>query len=151
MENTLIKTVANMQYLARMAGPHDALFAPGYHTVNSLRAPVDRWLSAPADYSRLALHHYAIKSRQDFASKAARGDSMSDEGKIVEDFWERIEAGCACTRINLSVRCGALSHPAPCSCLARCQSTKVCLRVQVHRQLHSWRGDAAAVWVWASG
>ncbi|KAL4858396.1 Glycosyltransferase family 92 protein [Chlorella vulgaris] len=93
VENTLIKTVANLQYLARMAGPHDALFPPGYHTVNSLRVPVDRWLSAPADYSRLALHHYAIKSRQDFASKAARGDSMSDEGKIVEDFWERIEAG----------------------------------------------------------
>ncbi|EFN58057.1 hypothetical protein CHLNCDRAFT_142313 [Chlorella variabilis] len=91
-ENTQIKTIANMQYLARMAGPHDAFYPPGHFTVNPSREPVVGPLSNGADYSRLALHHYAIKSREDFEEKMARGDVMGDRGKL-HDFWDRIEAG----------------------------------------------------------
>lgn len=50
-------------------------------------------LSAPAHYVRLALHHYAVKSEEDFRDKAARGDVMGDKVKDLDALWSRVEKG----------------------------------------------------------
>lgn len=93
MENTHIKTIANTRYLARMAGPHDAFYPPGRFTVNAAGERVQGPLSHRVEWSRLALHHYAVKSRQDFEAKAARGDVMGDDGKQLQALWDRVEQG----------------------------------------------------------
>jgi hypothetical protein len=46
-----------------------------------------------AHYSRLALHHYAVKSEEDFRDKAARGDVMGDAAKDLTELWARVEQG----------------------------------------------------------
>jgi hypothetical protein len=46
-----------------------------------------------AQYSRLALHHYAVKSEEDFKDKTARGDVMGDAEKDLTELWDRVEQG----------------------------------------------------------
>jgi hypothetical protein len=50
-------------------------------------------VASHTDYSRLVLHHYAVKSEEEFSQKMARGDVMGDPVGKGRDFWDRIEAG----------------------------------------------------------
>ena len=61
-------------------------------TATTRRAVVGPF-SAKAQYSRLALHHYALKSEEDFRDKAARGDVMGDAAKDLTALWARVEQG----------------------------------------------------------
>ncbi|PSC70518.1 hypothetical protein C2E20_5985 [Micractinium conductrix] len=88
--HTQIKSIVNMAHAVRLAGVHHASYAPGYFAVTASGQPVlnETHTSAP-DYSRLALLHYVVKSREDFANKVWRGDAMKGPGKG-ELYWKKI-------------------------------------------------------------
>lgn len=66
----------------RMPSASPAVTASGQPVLNETHT------SAP-DYSRLALLHYVVKSREDFANKVWRGDAMKGPGKG-ELYWKKI-------------------------------------------------------------
>lgn len=90
LENTHMKVFANMAYVARMGGPHDAAYAPGYYTVTPNRRRVDGPTSTTPDFTRAALNHYILRSKEEFQEKMKRGSAMS-KPKTWE-YWNVAEA-----------------------------------------------------------
>ena len=108
-ENLHVKTIANMAHFGRIETPHNALYAPGYSAVTTTGKRVESPWAAKPVYSRLSLHHYVTKSREDYESKMSRGNVMNDGGKG-EAFWKRTEArwvrgaGCGMRGAGCGVR-----------------------------------------------
>ena len=64
---------------------------------------------AHAVHARAAVHHYALKSQQDFVRKMARGSGMSNV-KGLAFWWVRRGGGCA-TRAGWAVGCCTRRDP----------------------------------------
>lgn len=90
-ENTHVKVFANTAYVGRISGPHDALHAPGYFTVNTSRQRVFGSFSSPIDHSRAALNHYILRSKEEFRQKRLRGSAMRRGSKDWQ-YWRDTEA-----------------------------------------------------------
>ncbi|KAL4440670.1 hypothetical protein ABPG77_000379 [Micractinium sp. CCAP 211/92] len=90
-ENTHVKLFANMAYVGRISGPHEALHAPGYYTVNTSRQRVNGSFSSPIDHSRAALNHYILRSKEEFREKRLRGSAMRVKPKPWQ-YWRDTEA-----------------------------------------------------------
>lgn len=88
-----IKSVVQPRFTARMEGPHHGAFAPGYFAVTTSGSRVEGAFAKKPTYKRLALHHYVVKSREDFEEKMARGNVMGEESRQ-ESFWQQIESQC---------------------------------------------------------
>ncbi|KAI9641830.1 hypothetical protein NHQ30_009690 [Ciborinia camelliae] len=93
--NVLGKTIAKLSLYASMNSPHQVKSKSGSITVdeNGVQAPIRRY---PPTRDRIALHHYALKSREEYQEKVDRGNAMDDAKTWA--FWDSVEgmAGIEC-------------------------------------------------------
>jgi hypothetical protein len=89
-DNSHIKTIIKTSKAGPPVNPHRFATSPGSITVGE---DGDEITSAawrkPITRRRIGLHHYAVKSREEFEEKLHRGNGMTDPKK--EDFWTAIE------------------------------------------------------------
>ena len=108
--NSHVKLIVNTGYiLALEHNPHTARYRfPGKFTVNELRQPVEGPFSVPVSHTRIALHHYLLKSLEQFQEKVNRGspdgrgrgkrmDTFTDVDKeATYDCFEGVALSAAC-------------------------------------------------------
>ncbi|PSC71964.1 glycosyltranserase family 2 [Micractinium conductrix] len=101
-----VKMIGNMAYTADVHGPHSIRAAPGHPAVTSSRTEIDDAAAPAADYSRLALLHYQLKSRAEFDEKMERGSALSN--KKDDKYWNNMNqlSSAECTEGHQS----AVSH-----------------------------------------
>lgn len=74
-----VKTIANMKYVERVAGaPHFFYYNDGKTAVNERFEIVEGAVTRQNLVERVAIHHYVIKSKEDFEMKSARGSAMKN-------------------------------------------------------------------------
>ena len=90
--NTLVKSIVKTANYISPNSPHDFLTADGTWTYGEWgrqRPAIPEWRQDPVSRDRIALHHYVLKSREQFEEKIARGNAM-DHPKSWLD-WKYIE------------------------------------------------------------
>ncbi|KAL2069136.1 hypothetical protein VTL71DRAFT_15474 [Oculimacula yallundae] len=104
--NSHIKSIVKMSKAGPAINPHKFSTAPGSNTVgeNGDVISTDAW-RRPITRKRIGLHHYAVKSRDEFEAKMTRGNGMTDPKG--EAFWEEIEYG------NPHVNCSEMAAYEP--------------------------------------
>ncbi|KAK0112895.1 hypothetical protein ONS95_014614 [Cadophora gregata] len=104
--NSHIKSIVKMSHAGPPMNPHKFETSPGSHTVgeNGDVIESDAW-RRPITRTRIGLHHYAVKSRQEFEAKMERGNGMTDPKG--ESFWNEIENG------NPHVNCSEMAAYEP--------------------------------------
>jgi hypothetical protein len=78
--------------------PHSFVYHPGFYAVNELQQRRDGWASKPVTVTRLALHHYGLKSAQEYEAKRGRGSG--DGGVKGQAYWNRVEAQSTVTCLD---------------------------------------------------
>jgi hypothetical protein len=89
--NRHVKLIVNTGYiLALEHNPHTARYRfPGKFTVNELRQPIEGPFSIPVSHTRIAMHHYLLKSFEEFQEKVKRGSPDGQgHGKRMDTFLE---------------------------------------------------------------
>lgn len=77
--NQHIKVIVKTDSFLSPSSPHRMNLIEGKETVGENGDLVDRYAwRVPVTYSKIALHHYAIKSREEYARKIDRGNGMGD-------------------------------------------------------------------------
>lgn len=72
--------------------PHKFATSEGSYTVGENGDHIDAYAwRRPITRSRIGVHHYAVKSREEYEQKMMRGNGMSDPKG--EEFWEEMENG----------------------------------------------------------
>ncbi|TVY48772.1 hypothetical protein LOCC1_G003364 [Lachnellula occidentalis] len=88
--NGHVKSIVRMSKAVTPKGPHLWELTDGAETVGEHMDPVTslawRW---PITRNRIALHHYAGKSREEYEEKMLRGNAMDDPK--TEEFWNSLE------------------------------------------------------------
>ncbi|TVY20321.1 hypothetical protein LARI1_G002097 [Lachnellula arida] len=88
--NRHVKSIVRMSKAQAPRGPHMWYLANGAKSVGEHMDPVTteawRW---PITRNRIALHHYAGKSREEYEEKMLRGNAMDDPK--TEAFWNSLE------------------------------------------------------------
>jgi hypothetical protein len=88
--NVHVKSIVKTSHAGAAINPHTFNLRPNTNTVGengdiihsqAFREPITR--------DRVSLHHYAVKSRQEFEEKLQRGNGMSDPK--TENMWEEFE------------------------------------------------------------
>lgn len=88
--NTHIKSIVKTSHAGICVNPHKFETTMGSYTVGENGDVIDSVaFRAPITRKRLALHHYAIKSKQEFEEKLHRGNGMSDSQS--KEVWEKVE------------------------------------------------------------
>jgi hypothetical protein len=89
-ESTHVKVIAHTASLLDMGGtPHEAQLRPGASVVDADGAPSSAPKSDAARWASVALYHYVLKSRAEFADKMGRG---SGAGNIKTwEYWDYVE------------------------------------------------------------
>jgi hypothetical protein len=88
--NTHIKTVAKTSLVSAPMGPHRVYLNNGAETVGETGDIITTLgFRKPITRNRIALHHYAIKSMEEFQEKLHRGNGMSDDQS--RGAWEYVE------------------------------------------------------------
>ena len=89
-ENLHVKTIANTLYVDRASGdPHHFLYHEGKTAVNEKFEIVEGPRSSHHAISRVALHHYVTKSRDEYQKKIERGSAMKNFKTI--EFFDKVE------------------------------------------------------------
>ena len=84
--NQHVKTIANTRHVVHVGlDPHHFVYQPPYTAVNELGLPVLGARGVHPTTDRIALHHYALKSLQEYEAKMARGSAMKNH-KTMEFF-----------------------------------------------------------------
>lgn len=73
-----------------MCSPHTFSYSGNKYAVNEHFQRVDGPLHPNVTYDKIALHHYVLKSEEEFRVKMRRGDGMGDKKQM--DFFRRIDA-----------------------------------------------------------
>lgn len=76
--NRHIKSIVKMSTMIQPRDPHSFILTPGHFTVGENGDQVKSFLRAPITRDRLAIHHYALKSKGEFEEKMNRGSGMSN-------------------------------------------------------------------------
>ncbi|TVY43028.1 Glycosyltransferase family 92 protein [Lachnellula subtilissima] len=88
--NKHVKSIVRMSKAVNPTGPHSWYLSDGAKTVGEHMDPVTTVAyRCPITRNRIALHHYAGKSRQEYEEKMLRGNAMDDPK--TEDFWNSLE------------------------------------------------------------
>jgi hypothetical protein len=81
--NTHVKSIVRTQFADRPVNPHLWYLKEGKETVGENGDVVDsEAFRTPITRDRIALHHYAGKSRQEFEEKMGRGNAMDGESLL---------------------------------------------------------------------
>jgi hypothetical protein len=88
--NTHVKSIVKTAKALRPANPHLWILKDGAQTVGENNDPiVSEAFRLPITRDRIALHHYAGKSREEYEAKMLRGNAMDDPKG--EFFWNSLE------------------------------------------------------------
>ncbi|KAJ9144286.1 Glycosyltranserase family 2 [Pleurostoma richardsiae] len=89
-DNKHIKSIVRLAYYESMENPHKFYLKQGAITVGEHGDWIEHYaFRQPITRDRLALHHYAVKSRQEYEEKISRGNAMSDPKDW--GFWNHVE------------------------------------------------------------
>ena len=77
-ENRHVKSIVNTRWGLVAATPHHFMFRGGKFAVNTLKQRVNGPKSQYVTHAGAVVHHYAVKSQQDFSQKMERGSGMSN-------------------------------------------------------------------------
>ncbi|OBT73177.1 hypothetical protein VF21_07913 [Pseudogymnoascus sp. 05NY08] len=90
-ENEHIKVLVKPPFSLGPDSPHKFKLKPGARTVGEDGDTVDRFAwRVPITRNRVALHHYATRSREEYEAKISRGNGMGDPKGW--DWWKHVEA-----------------------------------------------------------
>lgn len=88
--NTHVKSIVKIEKALRPYNPHLWVLKDGAETVGENNDPiVSEAFRFPITRDRIALHHYAGKSREEYEAKMLRGNAMDDPKG--EYFWNSLE------------------------------------------------------------
>jgi len=88
--NTHVKSIVKIEKALRPHNPHLWVLKDGAQTVGENNdAIVSEAFRSPITRNRIALHHYAGKSREEYEAKMHRGNAMDDPKG--EYFWNSLE------------------------------------------------------------
>eukprot|EP00981_Chlorochromonas_danica_P010440 scaffold3227_cov188-Ochromonas_danica.AAC.26 len=76
-----VKTIANLHYVDQVHSPHDFTYKEPYYAVDENYQRVDGYFNHNASFQKAFIHHYVIKSVEDFAIKLARGNAWGGRRK----------------------------------------------------------------------
>ncbi|KAE8440502.1 hypothetical protein EG329_007419 [Mollisiaceae sp. DMI_Dod_QoI] len=88
-DNRHIKSIVRPSKTASHFNPHKFRLVDGAQTVGEDGDVVSTIAWRPITRSRLALHHYAVKSRAEYEEKVHRGNGMTDPKG--QQFWDHVE------------------------------------------------------------
>lgn len=90
-ENEHIKSIVKTRFYNRPMNPHKFYLKNGTYTVgeNGDKITGKAW-RFPITREKISLHHYGVKSKQEFEEKMNRGNGMDDPKKMKQ--WERIHS-----------------------------------------------------------
>jgi hypothetical protein len=89
-QNRLVKSIVNVPHVKGISRDvHHVLYKPGFFAVNELKQRRAGARSEPVSVTRFVLHHYCVKSKEEFMQKQARG-SGNGRSKGMR-FWSTIE------------------------------------------------------------
>lgn len=89
LQNTHIKSFVNLQH-ARVGEVHHFRYQHGKYAVNTAYQRVDGPFSSIAVFDRAVLHHYVIRSQEDFETKRKRGLPAGFDDPRGMDFFNSI-------------------------------------------------------------
>lgn len=108
-DNLHVKSIANTRLVANTStDPHHFEYLGGATAFTTARDPVDGPAAPAVHYEKLALFHYALKSREEYELKMLRGSAMGNYKGM--DFFDRVDAAAteqcpqafeACRRFGL--------------------------------------------------
>ncbi|KAI5480733.1 Glycosyltransferase family 92 protein [Pseudohyphozyma bogoriensis] len=100
-DNALVKAIARTSAFRIMESPHHV--GSNLSTVgeDGVEMGDPRFLRSPVTRNHVTVHHYAVKSRQEFLEKKLRGSGMSNHKN--DEFWDRMES-------SESVTCDSLAR-----------------------------------------
>ncbi|CAK7220629.1 hypothetical protein SBRCBS47491_004253 [Sporothrix bragantina] len=87
--NRHVKSIVKVDLFKQPRDPHSFYLLPGHITVGEHGDVVPEFLRSPITRDKLALHHYAVKSKAEYEEKMARGSGMSNHKGW--DIWELYE------------------------------------------------------------
>ncbi|RDL39482.1 uncharacterized protein BP5553_03822 [Venustampulla echinocandica] len=88
--NRHVKSIVRVSHAVRPANPHLWVLKDGSRTVGEHGDTIDsEAYRTPITRDRIALHHYAGKSREEYEEKMQRGNAMDDPKG--EEFWKAVE------------------------------------------------------------
>ncbi|KAI8824419.1 uncharacterized protein EV422DRAFT_485841, partial [Fimicolochytrium jonesii] len=103
-DNRHIKSIVRTAYYSYPTSPHSFFTTDDTITVGENGDKVDYAFRRPITRQRMALHHYVVKSKAEYAAKVQRGNGM-DQPKGW-DFWDHVEK-------MPSVDCMSMAHYSP--------------------------------------
>ncbi|KAK9811751.1 hypothetical protein WJX72_009499 [[Myrmecia] bisecta] len=102
-QNTHVKTIANTKYTLRSGpDPHHFVYSGPIYAVNEQFQRVDGPRTDAPSFQHIALHHYALKSLEEFQQKINRGQAHGEIGKTLE-FFDAVDA-------STTARCADALH-----------------------------------------
>lgn len=95
--NYMYKSIARLSLLDHTHRVHQIISTDGAVTVDEHGMEVPTHLRNPPTKDRIALHHYALKSREEYQEKCDRGNAMDDPKDW--SFWNSVEgmSGVECS------------------------------------------------------
>ncbi len=88
--NRYVKSIVRTKFYEGVANPHSFRTGNGSVFVGEFGDPVNpEAYRQPVTHDRLALHHYMVKSREEFEEKMNRSTGMSDARNW--EFWDSVE------------------------------------------------------------
>jgi hypothetical protein len=111
--NSHVKSIVNVPHtVAAGSNPHIFTYAPGFYAVNQQRQRRDGPFSKPDLASTLVLHHYCLRSREEFARKARRGSATGNSKGAL--YWRNVEGLAVATCLEgVAVGQECCSHAKP--------------------------------------
>ncbi|ERS98563.1 hypothetical protein HMPREF1624_05348 [Sporothrix schenckii ATCC 58251] len=89
--NRHVKSIVKLKHMVQPRNPHSFILTPNHFSVGENGDVVESHLRAPITRDRLAIHHYALKSKAEFEDKMSRGSGMSHHnGWSVWDNYEKM-------------------------------------------------------------
>ncbi|PQE07178.1 hypothetical protein CJF31_00004844 [Rutstroemia sp. NJR-2017a BVV2] len=98
--NIMFKSIARLSLIDRTYRVHQIHSLDGAVAVDEHGEQIPGHLRIPPTKDRIALHHYALKSREEYQQKCDRGNGMDDPKDWT--FWDSVEgmAGVECTSMT---------------------------------------------------
>jgi glycosyltransferase involved in cell wall biosynthesis len=88
-DNIHVKHIVNMRFPARISStPHTFMYVRGKYAVTEQFRKCGTPFCSPVSVARIAVHHYLLKSEEEFRAKMARGGGSGSTKKM--DFFENI-------------------------------------------------------------
>lgn len=88
-DNDHVKSIVKTSEYVTMQSPHHAGHPPGMFQMGEHNQPFSGPWRRPPTRDRVALHHYCVKSKEEYEEKMQRGNGQHQPKQW--DFWEHIE------------------------------------------------------------